>query len=297
MSDKYRVGIIGVGLMGHGIAKNVIKGGYALTFLDHPGNRPTDTLTAEGARAVSSVRAVAEASDVIILCVTGSPQVEAVVLGEQGLAAALGAGQVVVDCSTAQPASTRRVAGAVAARGARFLDAPMTRTPKEAEEGRLNLMVGGDPGTLDQVRALLETFAENIFHAGPTGAGHTLKLLHNFVSLGNSVLLAEASACARRGGVDMATFVDVLATGGGNSVVLDRLAPFILDGDDSNFRFTIDNSHKDMGYYTALADGLSVPSFAAHAVHQVYALAQALGNGGRPVPALVDVLDKMKPGE
>lgn len=294
VTDKRQVGFIGVGLMGHGIARNLLGKGFALDFLNHPGNRPVDDLLALGARGLDSATALAGRADVVFLCVTGSPQVEAVVLGAEGILPGLGPGKILVDCSTARPESTLRVAAAVAGTGARFLDAPMTRTPKEAEEGRLNLMVGGDAATLAEVRPMLEAFAENIYHAGPVSAGHRLKLLHNFVSLGNSVLLAEAVTCARAGGIDMPTFVDVLASGGGDSVILKRLSPYILDGDDSGFRFSLANSRKDMGYYTAMADELDAPAFAAHAVQQVYALACTMGKGAEPVPELIDVLQALR---
>src|SRR5437868_3944132 len=175
-----RVGLVGVGLMGSGIAQNIVKHGHQLTILDHPGNQPVDALLAAGARAVSDVTALAAQVDVLILCVTGTPQVEAVMLGDQGALAGLRPGTVVIDCSTAVPASTAKVAQAVLAKGGKFLDAPMTRTAKEAAEGRLNLLVGGDAEVLASCLPLLRCFAENITHVGDIGAGHAMKLLHNF---------------------------------------------------------------------------------------------------------------------
>ena len=139
------IGMIGIGLMGHGIATNIVKHGYALTVLEHPGNQPLDALKAAGARSVDSIAKLAEVSDTLILCVTGSPQVEAILAGEGGLLPVLKPGTVIIDCSTAIPTSTQRMAEAVQRAGGRFLDAPMTRTPKEAAEGRLNLLVGAMP--------------------------------------------------------------------------------------------------------------------------------------------------------
>ncbi|NIR28540.1 MAG: NAD(P)-dependent oxidoreductase [Gammaproteobacteria bacterium] len=279
--------------MGHGIARNLLQHGFPLSFLAHPGNRPVDDLLALGAGSAPTAAGVTRAADVVFLCVTGSPQVEDVMFKEDGVLQALRRGQLVVDCSTAQPASTQRVARAVTGKGARFLDAPLTRTPKEAEAGRLNVMVGGDPGDIEAVRPLLDAFAENVYHAGPVGGGHKMKLLHNFISLGNAALLAEAVSCARKAQVDMQTFTEVLASGGGDSVVLRRLMPYILEGDDSGFRFSLANGAKDLGYYTAMADELRIPSFAAHAVQQVYALAQALEHGAQSVPTLMDILSDL----
>jgi 3-hydroxyisobutyrate dehydrogenase len=288
--QKTRIGIIGVGLMGHGIATNIVKHGYGLTLLDHPGNQPVDDLLAAGAMAATTPRAVAEKSDVIILCVTGTPQVEDVLFSPDGVIAGLARGAVVIDCSTAVPSSTLKVAAAVAQAGGRFLDAPMTRTPKEAAEGRLNLIVGGDTELYEYCLPLLRCYAENITHAGPTGSGHRLKLLHNFVSLGFSAVLAEAAACARRAGVDAEVFVDILAHGGGKGVVLDRLRPYIEAGDDSGFRFTIANALKDMGYYNTMADEAGAAATTAQAIRETYAQADVAGLAQKPVPVLVDFL-------
>ena len=185
-----RIGMIGLGLMGLGIATNVVTKGFALTAMEHPGNQPLGDLLASGARTVSTPQAVAQASDVVILCVNGSAQVEAILAAETGLLAGLREGMTVIDCSTSMPASTLQVADQLAKRGVRFMDAAMTRTPNEAMQGRLNLLVGGDVALLEFCRPLLSTFAENIVHAGGVGAGHRMKLLHNFVSLGSVTLLA-----------------------------------------------------------------------------------------------------------
>ena len=223
------IGMIGIGLMGHGIASNLLKHGHRLAVLDHPGNQPLDDLKASGATVHARVADLVAASEVVILCVTGSPQVEAVLLGDSqgagGVIAALRPGTVVIDCSTAIPASTERMAQAVQAAGGRFLDAPMTRTPKEAALGKLNLLVGGDAATFEEMRPLLACFAENIFHAGAVGAGHRMKLLHNYVSLGFVALLSEAAAAAQRSGIAPEVFVDILGKGGGGGVALERVMP------------------------------------------------------------------------
>ncbi len=287
---KQRVGMVGIGRMGHGIASNLVKHGHALTVLDHPGNQALGDLQAAGARVVGSLQAVASAAEVIILCVTGSPQVEAVVLGEDGLLAHLRPRAAIVDCSTAVPSSTARVAAAVRAAGGRFADAPMTRTPKEAAQGRLNLLVGGDAALFAELRPLLACFAENITHCGDVGSGHRMKLLHNFVSLGGAALLAEAAACARRGGVAPEVFVEVLAKGGGGGVTLERMRPFIERGDDSGLQFALANAVKDLGYYATMAADSGAVQTIAQAVRADLALGvQALG-GERFVAALVDAL-------
>jgi 3-hydroxyisobutyrate dehydrogenase-like beta-hydroxyacid dehydrogenase len=186
--------------------------------------------------------------------VTGSPQVEAVLLGEDGVLAGLRPRAIVIDCSTAIPSSTARIAAAVQAAGGRFVDAPMTRTPKEAAEGRLNLLVGGDAALLEECRPLLACFAENILHDGGVGSGHSMKLVHNFVSLGFVALLSEAAVCAQALGIAPEVFVDILAKGGGKGVALDRLSPFLLSQDTSSLRFSVANAVKDTIYYQAMVE-------------------------------------------
>lgn len=290
-SVKKNVGMIGIGMMGHGIASNVIKKGWPLAVMEHPGNQPLDTLKAAGARTFQRPADLAAASDIIILVLTGSPQVEAVITGEGGVLQGMRPGTIVIDCSTAVPASTQRMARAVEAAGGRFLDTPMTRTPKEAAEGRLNLLVGGDAALLEECRPLLSCFAENITHAGPVGAGHSMKLLHNYVSLGFITLLSEAAACATHHGVAPEVFVDVLAKGGGGGAALERVRPYLMSRDVSGLRFSIANALKDLGYYNTMASEAGSDTVVAAAVQATLDRAnreapQAL------MPELSDIMSK-----
>ena len=262
---KPTVGLIGVGLMGHGIARNVAGKGYALVVLEHPGNQPLTELLGLGATTAQTPAALARQCDVIILCVTGSPQVEAVLTGDNGVLSAIKPGAVVIDCSTAVPASTVRMAQAVQAAGGQFIDAPMTKTSKAAHDGTLNLLVGGDAAVLAQVQPVLATFTEKVTHVGAMGDGHRMKLLHNFVSVGQMTLLAEATACARKEGMNMQAFYDVLAGGGGAGVALDRFKSFILADDPSGIAFSISNAAKDLGYYAQMAHDAKASSLVADA--------------------------------
>jgi len=264
------IGMVGIGLMGQGIASNIAKRGYQLAVFEHPGNQPLDDLKAAGALGFTSLRELAARSEVVILVLTGSPQVEEVLTGAGGILAGLRPGSIVIDCSTAIPSSSVRMARAVEAAGSRFLDCPMTRTPKEAAEGRLNLLAGGDAALLEACRPLLQCFAENITHVGPIGAGHGMKLLHNYVSLGMVALLSEAAACAQRAGVAPETFVDVLAKGGGGGIALERLKPYLLAHDPSGLRFSVANARKDLDYYNAMAADAGAASDIAAAVLATY---------------------------
>ena len=290
VSMKQSIGLVGVGMMGHGIAANLLKHGYPLGLLEHPGNQPIDRLLAAGATVRGTPASLAQAADIVILCLTGTPEVEAVLLGGDGVLNGLRAGTIVIDCSTAVPSSTERLAAAVVEAGGRFLDAPMTRTPKEAAEGRLNLLVGGEAALFAECRPLLACFAENITHVGPVGAGHRLKLLHNYVSLGYVALLAEAAACAQRAGVAADVFVDVLARGGGAGVALERLKPYLLAGDASGLRFSVANAHKDLSYYITMAADSAAASKIAQGVLATYELAVRDCGPHALVPGIVSLL-------
>jgi 3-hydroxyisobutyrate dehydrogenase-like beta-hydroxyacid dehydrogenase len=285
-----RIGMIGLGLMGLGIATNIVKKGFVLTAMDHPGNQPLGELMAAGATTAPTAQAVAQASDIVILCVNGSAQVEAILAGETGLLAGLRAGMTVIDCSTSIPGSTQQVAATLAQRGVRFMDAAMTRTPNEAMQGRLNLLIGSEAALLEEVRPLLSTFAENIVHAGGVSAGHSMKLLHNFVSLGSVTLLAEAAACARRSGIDDAVFVEVLEKGGGWGAALERLKPYLLRGETSGLRFSMGNALKDLGYYADMAQQTGSHDAAAQAMQATLAAACQAVDPQTLLPELVGQL-------
>jgi 3-hydroxyisobutyrate dehydrogenase-like beta-hydroxyacid dehydrogenase len=283
-----RIGLIGVGMMGLGIASNLARKGQRLTVMEHAGNQPLDSLRALGVDSVESPQALAQVSDIVILCVSASPQVEAILAGPQGLLAGIRAGSLVIDCSTSLPESTLRVAAQVRAAGARFVDSPMTRTPKEAAEGRLNLLVGGDAADVAQCRPILECFAENITHVGPVGAGHQMKLLHNFVSLGSVALIAEAAACARDAGIGDEVFVDVLGKGGGWGAALERVKPYLLSGDNSAIRFSLANARKDVDYFRQMA----IAQSAAHQIADgVFATLDAACDKGDPQGMVLQLVD------
>jgi 3-hydroxyisobutyrate dehydrogenase-like beta-hydroxyacid dehydrogenase len=289
-----KIGMIGIGMMGHGIATNLLKHGHTLTLLEHPGNQPLAGLIASGAHTATDPKSLAKNSDLIILCVTGTPQVEEVLLGDNGVLMGLRADTIIIDCSTAIPASTDRVAAMVLAKGGKFLDAPMTRTPKEAAEGRLNLLVGGDTALFEQCKPILACFAENIVHAGPIGAGHRMKLLHNFVSLGSVALMAEAAACANAAGIPAQTFVDVLAMGGGWGAPLERLKPYLVNQDTSSMRFSIANSLKDLSYYNQMAQDIGSDRTIAGSVKQTLEQASQEADPQKMLPELMTIISQRK---
>lgn len=292
---KQAVGMIGVGLMGQGIARNISRHGYLLYLLDHPGNQPIDDLVSAGARVCSTAAEVARQTEVIILCVTGAPQVEAVLSGPDGVVHGVRPGSIVVDCSTSMPDTSTRMAAALQCVGGRFLDAAMTKLPQHAQAGTLNLLCGGEPAVLEAVRPILDSFSERIVHVGPVGAGHRMKLLHNYVSIGFMALLAEVAAHAQQAGFDPNVLVDVLAQGGGGGAALQRMTPFMIQGDASNVPFFLGNAAKDLGYYCEMAAHSGVHRDIAEAVRHTLRQAVESGHGGDFIPQLAALLREPGP--
>ena len=291
--DKPRIGFIGVGLMGHGIAKNLVTKGYPLTFLVHRDRSRIADLVAAGAKEAKSPAEIAKASDIVILCVTGSPQVEDNVFRADGLLSAARQGLTVIDTSTAEPGSTAKCREAFAAKGATFVDAPLARTPKEAEEGRLNTMVGADEATFVRLRPVFAAYCENIFHVGPPGAGHTLKLVNNFMALTIVASIGEAFAVAAKAGVKLDKLFDVVSQGALNSPIFQMMGGGAVAGDLTRMKFSIVNAAKDLRYYTHLAESLPIASFVGEAVHQSFEQAVALGFGDKLVPSMIEAQEKL----
>ncbi len=288
-----RVGLIGVGLMGHGIGKNILAKGFSLSLMAHKNRVPVDSLVSLGATEFVSPAEIAKASDLVILCVTGTPQVEEAIYGAKGIGEALRDGLIIADCSTAEPTSTIKIAADLQARGVHFVDTPMTRTPKEAEAGKLGLMTGGPAEIIAKIRPVLDCFADTIVHAGDVGAAHQLKLLNNFLSIGHAAMASEAITVAAKAGVNMEAFRDIVMAGGAASVMFGRLINVPLSDDDSHAKFAIRNASKDMRYYTNMTERLPVASFLGETVHQLYVMAENMGYGDRYVPRMIDVFQKI----
>ena len=290
---KPRVGFIGVGMMGHGMAKNLQAKGFPLAILVHRNRERAADLLAAGAREAKSPAELASGADVVMLCVSGSPQVEENVLGENGIASVARPGLVVIDASTSEPGSTARLRQTLAAKGTRLVDAPLARTPKEAEEGRLNAMVGADEATFAQIRPVLAAFCENIFHVGPPGAGHTLKLVNNFMALTIAASIAEAFAVATKAGVPLDKLVEVVSQGALNSNIFQMMGRGAAEGDLTRMKFSIENAAKDLRYYTRLAESLPVATFVGEAVHQSFQQAVAMGLGGRLIASMIEAQEQV----
>jgi 3-hydroxyisobutyrate dehydrogenase-like beta-hydroxyacid dehydrogenase len=288
-----RIGFIGAsGLMGHGIAKNLQLKGHELAFTVHRNRGAVADLLANGALEAKNAAELASNSEIVFICVTGSPQVEAVVGGASGLLAGAKPGLIVVDCSTSEPDSTKGLRERCSAAGVTLVDAPLARTPVEAEQGRLNVMVGADDAVFAKLEPVLRCFAENVFHVGGPGAGHIIKLLNNFIAQAICTATAEAFAVGQRAGVNLNKLVELVSAGAVNSGLFQAMAK-TLSGDLAGLKFELDNARKDIRYYTHLAEGLAIPTVVGEAVHQSLALASALGHGHKFVPSLVEAQEQL----
>ncbi len=288
-----KIGFIGAsGLMGHGMARNLLAKGHSLLLTVHRNAERVADLVGAGAVRVAHPAELAAACDMVFICVTGSPEVEAVVAGPKGLLSAARPGLLIVDCSTSEPDSTARLRAQAAAQGVSLIDAPLARSAVEAEAGRLNVMVGADAAGFAAIEPVLRAFAENIFHVGQAGAGHTLKLLNNFIAQTICTATAEAFAVGQRAGVDLRQLVTLVSAGAVNSGLFQAMAK-TLDGDMTGLKFELDNARKDVRYYTHLAEGLAVPTVVGEAVHQSLTLACALGHGRSYVPSLVEAQEQL----
>jgi len=285
-NNRTTVGFIGLGMMGHGMARNLLAKGFGVRFVAHRHRANLQDLIEAGAVEADSRAALVQGADVVIVCVTGSPQVEEIVYGQDGLLAASTKGLTVIDTSTAEPASSARIRADFSAKGVTFIDAPLARTPKEAEEGRLNTMVGADTADFERIRPVLAAFCENIFHVGPPGHGHVLKLINNMLAMTTAAAVAEAVATASKSGLSLNKLFEVISAGGVNSGIFQMMLGRTLQGDLAGLKFAIGNAQKDLRYYTHLTEMLPTTSHLAEAAHQSFVQAANLGLGDEFIASL-----------
>jgi 3-hydroxyisobutyrate dehydrogenase-like beta-hydroxyacid dehydrogenase len=290
MAGKERVGFVGPGLMGHGAAKHILLKGYPLAVMGHRNRVPVDDLVGRGAVEVRDLAALAAASDVIVLFLPGAAEVEALVTA---LVPHLRPGMAVVDASTGLPETTRRLGAMLAGHGVDMVDAPVGRTPKEAEEGRLSSMLGGAPAVVARIRPIVECYADTIVPCGALGSALTVKLVNNFVSFSNAVIIGETFASAAKLGVDLNALASVIEAGGSNSVMFSWIAPWIREGDDSRGRGRLGMGQNVLETYRGIAHAAGAPTEMADAVSRVIAAVVAGGHGERFIPTLPGILAQM----
>jgi len=295
--SKPAIGFIGLGLMGDAMVQCLQGKGYALNVMANRSRTNVEAAIARGATEFTTARELAEASDIIMLCMDTSASVEGRMRGVDGVIAGLSAGKTVIDFGTSLPASTRILGAEVAAVDAAYMDAPLGRTPAHALDGALNIMGAGDKAVFDRVKPVLDDLGENVFHLGPLGAGHTVKLINNFFGMTVANSMAEAFAMADLAQVDRQTVYDVMAAGPLHSGMMDFVKGYAVDGDPAQLAFAIKNARKDVGYYATMADDAGVPSLMSQGAKQALSLAMTQGRGEEMVSQMTDFFADMFSGK
>ena len=287
-----RIGFLGPGLMGKGIVKNLLKKGYPVMVYAHRQGLALDDLAQAGATITTSRSDLGAQNSVVCLCVPSSKEVEAAILGEEGLLGRMQAGSVIIDFSTSYPTSTRMLYERLKAKQVALLDAPMTGTPVHANAGELNLMIGGDAPVYERCLPIFQAVAKNIFHVGPSTHGNVVKLINNFLGQVSNAAVAEALPLAVKAGVNLQSLFDVVKVSGGNSRVWEGAVPSICQ---RNFTVTFELrlAHKDMGYMSNLGRELNVPLPMTNSLLNVLDMAKATGLGRENTNALVKMYEKI----
>ncbi len=289
MAEK--IGFIGLGIMGQGMARNLLKAEWPLTVWNRTASK-MEALAAEGAQTGSSPADVAARSDVILICVSDTPDVEAVVLGQQGLIEGARPGSLVVDCSTISPDATRKLGQALAERGVAMLDAPISGGSEGAAKGTLSIMVGGEAKNFERALPVLQAVGKKITHVGPSGAGQTVKLVNQILVVGNALAMSEALLFAQAGGVDLEKALEAVTAGAAGSWMLSNRGPQILHR-DWRPGFTIDLQQKDLRLVLEAADRMGVPVPGTSLIFQMYRTLQAQNLGSEGNHALIKALEHL----
>ncbi len=288
--SETRIGFIGLGLMGSAMVQRLLDRGHGVTVLGNRARTNIEAAVARGAVEAGSARELAAECDIVMLCMGTSEQVESRMRGPDGVIAGLRSGAVVIDFGTSLPASTRALGAEVAEAGGTYLDAPLGRTPAHATDGKLNIMGAGDKAAFDRVRPVLDDLGENVFHLGPLGAGHTIKLINNFFAMTTANAMAEAFAMADMAGVPRQGLYDVLSAGPNHSGMMDFIKAQAIDGKPDALAFSVRNALKDVGYYVRMVEEAGASSLMAVGALSALREAEAAGRGDSMVPEQVDFL-------
>jgi 3-hydroxyisobutyrate dehydrogenase len=290
--SKPTIGFIGLGLMGGNMVENLQNKGYDLTVMDLSKDAVA-ACVARGAKSAATAKELAENSDIIMFCLTTSAVVEKIIYAEDGILAGIKEGAVLVDFGTSIPASTKKIGADLAKKGAGMIDAPLGRTPAHAKDGLLNIMASGDIETFNKVKPVLEEQGENVFHLGALGAGHTTKLINNFMGMTTVCAMSQAFAVAELAGVDRQQLFDIMSTGPSNSPFMQFCKNYAVDN-VSDLGFSIANANKDLGYFLEMVSDLGTESKIAEGSSANLQAALDAGMGQGNVPEIFDYFKKLE---
>ncbi len=286
-----KIGYAGMGIMGRGMAANLLEDGHDVTVWNRTRER-TEELAAAGAAVAVSPAELAAACDIIMMCVSDTPDVEAVTLGRDGLIEGLTEGKLIVDHSTISASATRTLAAAATAKGAAWVDAPVSGGSEGAVNGTLSIMVGGEVDDVERARPYMESYGTAITHVGPIGAGQMVKQVNQVLVVVNGLAVSEALLLAKAGGLDLDATIEAVKGGGAGSWMLANRGPQVVDR-DWRPGFTIDLQQKDLRLVLESADELAVPLPATSLVFQMYRALQRRGLGHEGNHAIVKALEEM----
>lgn len=289
MSEK--IGFIGLGIMGQGMAKNLMEAGFEVNIWNRTPAR-MDPFCEAGARCCSSPADVAAHSDIIITCVSNTADVEEVILRENGAIYGAKEGSLVIDMSTISPDTTRYIAGALKHKGVQMLDAPVSGGSEGAANGTLSIMVGGDEEQFQRALPALEAMGKTITHVGDIGAGQTVKLVNQILVVVTMLGVSEALLFAQAGGLNLQKTLDAVSQGAAGSWALSNRGPQMIER-DWRPGFTIDLQQKDIRLVLEAADEMGVPLLGTGIIFQLYRALQDQGLGGDGNHALVKALENM----
>ncbi|MCC6168395.1 MAG: NAD(P)-dependent oxidoreductase [Caldilineaceae bacterium] len=286
-----RIGFIGLGIMGRGMAHNLLKAGFPLRVWNRTASRMQGLIDA-GAEAGDSPADVAAHSDITITCVSDTPDVEKVILGEDGVIHGAKQGALVVDCSTISPQVTKEIAAKLAEKGIHMLDAPISGGSEGAAKGTLSIMVGGDAEQFERAKPAFQAMGKTITHIGPAGAGQTVKLVNQVLVVGNCLAMCEALLLAQAGEVDLQKTFDAISQGAAGSWMFTNRAPQIIRR-DWRPGFTVALQQKDLRLVLDAADELGVPLPGTSLIFQLYRTLEARGLQEEGNHALIKALEAL----
>lgn len=286
-----KIAFVGLGGMGRGLVKNMVAKGLDVTAFDIDADKLEDAV-ALGATRGTNPAEMAETADVLAVCVTTAEVEEQIMLGEDGALARMKPGAVLIDHTTVSVAHVEKMRAACAAAGVLYAEAPMTRTPIHADKGCVNVLYGGDEALLEQLRPVFSTYAENIFHVGPSGHATRLKLIHNYIAFSNVAAFCEGFALAAHEGLDMTKVIGIISAAGGKSGMMDLYGAATLKRDFAPY-MSLANAQKDVRYYAELLEEAGLPGFLARSVQQSYALASIMGHGEEGCTAVIKPYEEL----
>lgn len=288
---KERIGFIGLGIMGRGMARNLLAAGFTVRVWNRTASR-MEPLVEAGATAGSNPADVATHSDIVITCVSDTPDVHEVILGKNGVIEGAREGNLVIDMSTISPKVTREIAAALNERGVHMLDAPISGGSEGAEKGTLSIMVGGDAGQVERAMEAFQAMGKTITHVGGNGAGQTVKLVNQILVVVNMLAVGEALLFAQAGELDLDKTLAAVSQGAAGSWMLSNRGPQVVKR-DWRPGFTIDLQQKDLRLVLEAADQMGVPLVGTGLVFQLYRTLQQQGLGTEGNHALVKALENL----